>query len=342
MPIEDTIFRDNYDLARLPYFEIDDRGALVLTAPDVGPIADVHTHLALSYGPRSKLDLWEHHPKTEHYLPVDRRLDLDVYANRNFTELDLERLRRDLTVGSLTRSGMRRTHTATNLLGEMDELGIAVSVLLPIDFPVLSHNAESYLAVAARAGGRLVSLGSVHPFASRPEERLAQQKQAGARGIKVHPAVQSVRPDHPRAMRLYRACGALGLPVLWHCGPVGIEPRLGRELSQLKHYWRAVHDHPDTIFVLGHAGALQLPMALTLARAYDNVYLEVASQSLHGIRQLVDEGPSERLMLGSDFPFYHQAMAVAKALLATEGKPTVRRRLLWDNAAKLFGLEDPR
>jgi predicted TIM-barrel fold metal-dependent hydrolase len=341
MPIENPVFRDNADLARLPYFELREGRTLALADPALGPIADVHTHLALSYGPTGKVDLWRRHDETEHYLPVSQQVDLDVYANRNFTEENLKTLTRDLTIGSLGTAGMRRTHTAPNLIAEMSDLGIAVSVLLPIDFPVLSHNAETYLEVAKRSAGRLVSLGSVHPFASRPEQRLAEQKEAGARGVKVHPAVQSVRPDHPRAMRLYRACGPLGLPVLWHCGPVGIEPRRGRELSQLKHYWRAIHDHPDTTFVLGHSGALQWTMALELIKTYPNVYLEVASQSLHAIGRLIDEAPTDRLMLGSDWPFYHQGMAVAKVLMATEERQDVRRRILWDNAAELFGFDEP-
>ncbi|MCP3857712.1 MAG: amidohydrolase family protein, partial [Actinomycetia bacterium] len=85
-------------------------------------------------------------------------------------------------------------------------------------------------AASARSEGRLLTFGSVHPWARRVPERLEQQRAAGARGIKVHPNAQAIAPDHPRAMRLYHHCGELGLPVLWHCGPVGIEPALGRYL----------------------------------------------------------------------------------------------------------------
>jgi len=45
-------------------------------------------------------------------------------------------------------------------------------------------------------------------------------------------------------------------------------------------------------------------------------------------------------MLGSDWPFYHQVVPIAKVLLATEGQPEVRRRVLWENAARLFGLDE--
>ena len=330
-------FDDTFALSRLPYFE--QRGSSLLMIDDtIGPIVDVHTHLALSYGPFAAIDLWRERRRTEHYLPVERKLDMEVYANKNFSPSDLKAMKRDLMLGNLTKGGLRTTHTAPNLLREMKELRIASSILLPIDFPILSGNADRYLQVAAKTD-RLVSLASVHPFARDVARKLVQQKQRGARGIKVHPAVQAFPADHPRAMQLYRMCADLELPVLWHCGPVDIEPRLGRYFSQLKHYWRAVKENPSTIFILGHSGALQMEMGLELAVNYPNVYMETSSQSLGHLRRIFAEAPPERIMFGSDWPFYHQSLPLAKALLASEDQPQLRPRLFWENAAELFGLE---
>jgi len=327
-------YSDHFALADLPYFEVRD-GRLVLADPALGPIIDVHTHLALAYVRPMSIDLWKTHDRTDHYLPLERPLAMDVYMNKNFTEQDLKRMKRDLTLKGVTPWGMRATHTAGNITREMSELGVACSVLLPIDYPTLSKNAEVYLDVAQQRDD-LISLGSVHPFARAPGDKLAAQKALGARGIKVHPAVQQVAPDHPRCMQIYRLCADLDMLVFYHCGPVGIEPKRGRRLSQLKHYWPAVAENPDTIFVLGHSGALQWELALDLAKHYDNVYLEFASQSAPAIRRILDEGPEDRIMLGSDWPFYHQAPIIAKVLAATEGKPALRRKVLHDNAAKLF------
>ena len=232
---------------------------------------------------------------------------------------------------------MRRTHTLPNLLREMGELGIHKSALLPVELPLLSRNAESYLQVAAGCD-EVIAFGSVHPLNGDAVDRLARQKTAGARGVKLHPAAQLMPADHPRAMALYRVCAELKLPVLWHCGPVGIEPWLGRWCSQLKHYWRAVHDNPGTTFILGHAGALQMPLALDLAKSYANVYLELSSQSRGNIGTILEQAPTDRLLFGTDWPFYHQAIQLAKVLLLTEDDPALRRRVLWDNAAALLDL----
>lgn len=330
-----TRFHNLYDLARLPFFEMRD-GRLALADASLGPAVDVHTHLALSYGPGDGVDLERSSSHAEHYLPAGNPIDFEVYQNRNFTERDLARMKLDLGVFSFTASGMRSTHTAPNLLREMDELGIVRSVLLPIDFPLWSRNSERWLAVA-RKQPRLVGFGSVHPYQRNLRARLDALVAQGACGIKVHPAVQMVPPEDRRAMRLYRLCAERNLPVLFHCGPVDIETAAGRRMSQVYRYEKAIAETGAT-FVLGHSGALQMPEALAFARRYPNVYLEVSSQSLSAIRELCAEAPEGRLMFGTDWPFYHQAIGLAKVLMATEGDDKLRRAVLWQNASRLLKL----
>lgn len=329
-----TTYRDHFALAELPYFAVRD-GRLVIADPDIGPAVDVHTHLALAYVRRHRVDLWREHERTRHYLSLHRSVDLDLYMNKNFAPDDLKEMKVDLSLRSLTGNGLRVTHTVPNLAREMKEMGISHSVLLPIDFPLLSHNAEVYLDVASKRRD-MISLGSVHPFARKLGDKLEAQKRAGARGVKIHPAVQQIAPNHPRAMKLYRLCADLDLPVLFHCGPVGIEPKRARKLSQLALYAPAVTENPDTVFVLGHSGALQMEQALELAVGRRNVYLDLSCQSLTNVKKILDCAPSDRIMLGSDWPFYHQAPVMAKVLLASEGRRQLRRRVLFGNAARLF------
>ncbi|HZU98775.1 MAG TPA: amidohydrolase family protein [Planctomycetota bacterium] len=335
--LDRTRFASTSDLAQLPWFGVEE-GRIFVRDASVGPVIDFHAHLALAYGLPMRVDLERAHEKTEHYLPVDRPLDLEVYINKNLSEDDLSRLSRDLTVKSLTAGGMRRTHTAPNLAREMGELGVRASVLLPIDMPVLSGNARAYLEVARRRKD-VIAFGSVHPYRCGVEKELDAQIARGARGLKVHPAVQLVPPEDRRAIRLYDLCGERGIPVFFHCGPVGIELELGRALTQVRRYRKPIEDLPRTTFVLGHSGALQMEEALELARTHENVWLELSSQSLGNVRRILDEGPLDRIVFGSDWPFYHQAIGLAKVLVATEGRPDVRRRVLHDNAARLLGLE---
>lgn len=332
-----TRFDSLRDLTKLPWFELRD-GRVVVSDPSVGTAIDTHTHLALSFVRANQVDLQRGHAQTEHYLPADRAFDLDVYVNKNFLPPDLHRMERDLSLGALTGGGMRATHTVPNLTREMGELQVAQAVLLPIDWPVLSDNATTWLD-AIRGDQRLIGFGSVHPYNPRMEATLDRQIALGARGIKVHPAVQLVRPDDGRAMKLYRLCGERDIPVFWHCGPVDIEPPIGRYLSQVRHYEKAIAENPRTTFVLGHSGALQMDTAIGYAKRYPNVWLEIASQSLSNVRRLVEQAPGDRVMFGTDWPFYHQAIGLAKVFIATEGNDDARRALLRGNATRLLQLD---
>jgi len=332
----DQVFTNLLDLSRLPWFDQRD-GRLVLSDPSVGPAIDMHTHIALAYLLPMRLDLYRATAHTEHYLPSCCNIDFEVYQNRNFTPAALHALKRDLTLGSLGRGGMRATHTVPNLVREMDELGIVHSVLLPIELPYISKNAAHALE-AARHEPKVLSFGSVHPIVDRVPTRLDEQAHAGARGVKVHPAVQLIRPDHPRAMALYRQCSARNLPVLLHCGPVGIELKSGRRRTQVALYEKPIAEQPQTKFVLGHAGALQMERALDLACRYPNVWLELSGQSLSNVRTILDRADPDRVVYGSDWPFYHQAIGIAKVLMATAGREHLRAKVLYQNAAKLLGL----
>jgi predicted TIM-barrel fold metal-dependent hydrolase len=68
------------------------------------------------------------------------------------------------------------------------------------------------------------------------------------------------------------------------------------------------------------------------------VWVEVSSQGVGAIRALLERGDPDRVLYGTDWPFYHQGVALAKVLLATQDRPEWRRKVLWDNAARLLQL----
>jgi len=330
-------FSSLLDLSRLPWFDINDQGRLVMSDKSVGPVADLHTHLALAYLRPMSVDLHKLHPETQHYLPACCEIDLDVYINKNISPEGVKELTRDLTLRSVGRRGMRATHTVPNLEREMDETGVRASVLLPIDFPALSDNASVSLR-ESKTSNKLLSFGSVHPYSAFPEKKLDEQMNKGAKGIKMHPSVMLVRPDNRRARKLYDWCAQRRMIVFWHCGPAGIEPKLGQRINQVANYVSPIADNPKTTFVLGHSGARQFEQALALQRQFPNVYLETSGQSLTNVKRMVEEADPNRVVHGSDWPFYHPAISVAKILLATEGKPEIRHKFLWGNAARLLDI----
>jgi predicted TIM-barrel fold metal-dependent hydrolase len=330
-----TGFADLGSLVELPWFDL--QGSRLLLDPACGPVIDIHTHLSLSYLLRSTVNQDLRTDRVQCYLPEQGRpVDLAPYCNRNFTTRDLRRMKLDLVAGSfLPGIGPRQTHTAANLVSRMQSLCISHAAIHAVDLPFISRNSELYLE-QARRHPQLLPFGSVHPsmpFAGRRVDRLAR---AGVRGMKVHPAVQGVRADDARQRPIYEACRRQGLPVLWHCGPVGIEPAKSRQLSLVRNYELPLAEFPEVTFILGHAGALQYREAMELAQRYPNAILDLSCQGLVATRAILAAVDQDRVVFGSDWPFYNQAIGIAKVLIATEGDAELRRKVLHDNAARIL------
>jgi predicted TIM-barrel fold metal-dependent hydrolase len=338
-----TRFTGYRDLERLPYFARDAEGRLRLLVEDAMGAIDFHTHLGVSYFLAPDLDLLKRTEGPKYLFDCDGRsppceLDLNGYQNRLADRKIMKRLRRWLVSAGLPGgSEASATHTTPNLLAEMDAMGIERAVVLPIalKLPRNANPTEAWVAAAkaSAAPERLVMFGSVHPRDRKAFQKLIAFKALGVAGIKIHPPMQRIRPDHRKSMAIFQACDRLGLPVLFHSGRAGIEPRASRRYALIKHYEAPVREFPKLRFVLGHAGCrMDADDALKLAKANPNVWLEISGQGLGQLERITREFDGDRILYGTDWPYYPQSIGLAKVLMLTEGDKILRRRILRGNA----------
>lgn len=339
-------YRGYRGLAELPWFELDGDGRLRCVAEDLPPIFDAHAHLGMSLLLAPELDLQARSERVRHLLDCDGsdpgcELDLDVYMNANFTAADLRALRIGAVAQLLWGSSAAATHTVPNLLAEMDATGVQRALVLPIAFglPFGDDLTERFMQAirVADAEQRLIFGASVHHSDPEAVEKLERYARAGARAVKLHPAGQRFFPDDDDAMRIYEACGRLGLVVFFHAGRAGIEPEYTHQFTLMRNYEPMLRRFPEVQFVLGHAGARDIADAVPLARKYPNAWMEIHGQGVTSLHELIAAVGPERLLFGTDWPFYHLAATLAKVLIVTEGKPELRRAILAGNAARLFG-----
>lgn len=334
-------FRGYRGLAELPWFELDDAGRL-RTAIDLPGILDIHAHFGMDV--YRALDLTQRTERVEHLLDCDGadpgcELDLDVYVNGNFTDDERAALPREFATGAFA-LGSTRTHTAANLLVEMDAIGVERAAILPIAMPLpFAGGLPERWVRAIHANSwqeRLVPFASVDPNEPDAPAKLRALADAGARGVKLHPEMQRFFPDSPGAMAVYEVCRERGLVIVFHAGRSGIEPEGIRKFALMRRYEPAVADFPDVRFVFGHGGARDLERAIPIARAHRNVWLGLSSLGVSQIDAALSALGPDRLVNGSDWPFYHLAVSVAKILIVTRGDTGARDALLRGSAEPLL------
>jgi predicted TIM-barrel fold metal-dependent hydrolase len=334
-------------LAELPWFEFDEGGRLVLVDESVPRAIDLHTHLGFSLLFEPHLDLTASSDRVHHHLDCDASapgcpLDLDVYVNSNFSEEALDDLSYTSFTQGLWGNAVVRTHTIPNLLAEMDRARVERAVLLPIvfDLPFGDHVERTWLeGVEATGAGDRLSVGtSAHLEHEDRIERLEQAAARGARVVKMHPTVQAFYPDDPRAMEIYAAAERLGLVIFFHGGRAGVEPEGRQRYAMPRHYEAALADFPGLPFVIGHAGARDGAAMQELALRYENTWLGIHGQSLTHLDEMIRRTGGERLLFGTDWPWYHLAASLAKVLIVTEdpGRHAIRDAILRDNADRLL------
>lgn len=330
-------FKDCHELTELPYFEHDEQGRVTLSNPDeIGPIIDMHTHLAFVFLFAPPVDLNKRTPEVKHNFPMrNTKVNLEVYSGINITEERRDKVHEEYMRIAFTNRGPHATHTGPNLAAEMDLFNVERSVILAIEFPVASKNSEAYLDAASKEK-RLVPYVCVNPLSPGWEARMDRHIENGARGLKVHPFCLFLPSDNPLIMKMLRRWSKSGLPVLFHTGYNGIEPSIWRNNARMETYEKPIREFPGTKFLLGHAGMDFYPIALNYMAKYPNVYLEIDGQSPANLKAIFENGDHERMLFGTDWPFYPLVMPLAKTLIATEGNKALRRKVLYENAAKLL------
>jgi predicted TIM-barrel fold metal-dependent hydrolase len=105
-----------------------------------------------------------------------------------------------------------------------------------------------------------------------------------------------------------------------------------------RHYEAVLAEFPDLQVIMGHAGARDGEAMLDLALRYDNAWLGIHGQSVSRLEDIIQRTGGERLLFGSDWPFYHIGMSLAKVLICTDtpARRDVRENILRGNAVQLF------
>lgn len=117
--------------------------------------------------------------------------------------------------------------TPEGLVTGMERTGVDRSVFLPVATvprQVGKLNAQAVQFEEQYGDHGLISFGAIHPDTEHVKDVLRGVRNAGLKGVKIHPDYQGVCFDDIRYMRILDAAAELGLPVLTHAGMDEVYP----------------------------------------------------------------------------------------------------------------------
>jgi predicted TIM-barrel fold metal-dependent hydrolase len=237
------------------------------------------------------------------------------------------------------------------LLRLLDREGVERAALINYVAPDVMGFDESVNAWVSRfvAGheDRLASVGSVHPRFSRDPggetERLFDELKI--RMLKIHPPHQLIAANayvsgEDGLARIYAAAQARRRPVMIHTG-TSIFPGARNRFADPMAADDVAVDFPDLPLILAHAGRpLYMETAVFLVRRHANVHLDLSgippTKLLEYLPRL--EEIADRCLWGTDYPSPGVASMRKNVedFLALPISEEAKRKILWDNAAKLL------
>jgi hypothetical protein len=150
------------------------------------------------------------------------------------------------------------------------------------------------VAVAARSAARLVAFARVTPD-DRPHQRLATALEAGAKGLKLHPASDQFGIDDPRLHDALALADERRLPVVVHAGP---------EVDGIGEAALAVCDrYPHLRLILAHCALTDLGWIGREVPSRPNLFFDTSWWGAAHLMALMRQVPPGRILAGSDLPY---------------------------------------
>lgn len=247
------------------------------------------------------------------------------------------------TVTALAQTAGRPPESDGTLAGTEEVLrgwGVDGFVLLSIATKPSQHLVCNNWA-ASCISDHVFPFGSVHPEGEDALAELERIKSLGLYGIKLHPDYQHFYADEARMLPIYRKCGELGLPILFHAG---VDPLCPEDIHCTPRMAaRMLEQCPDTTVILAHLGGNECwdDVEEILAGQYENLYLDT---SLVGgyveaeqLGRIIEKQGADKILLASDCPWDRTDTAIAK-IHSLGLSPEDEHRIFAGNAERVLGL----
>lgn len=256
--------------------------------------------------------------------------------------------------------------TAGDLVRRMDEEGIERSVVLSIENPEETYFyvlSREVIAACREYGDRLIPFCCVDPRRGRADTStdflglIERHVSEGAKGFGEHLAGLPV--NDPRSMKIYEACGYLGIPVLLHIDSLRNTDSIGlrgfeKVLSTLPQtifiahgpgWWREISSRVDRKTTYPKEPILEGGRVQELLSKYDNIYGDLSAGS--GFNALNRDPEyameflskfSDKLLFGTDCIWPKQELPIINLLVHADIPVGDKLKIAHENALRILGI----
>ncbi|MCY3783159.1 MAG: amidohydrolase family protein [Chloroflexi bacterium] len=162
----------------------------------------------------------------------------------------------------------------------------------------------------AKDPDRIIGFMCIDPTEDGYLEEIERGVELGLRGIKIYPMLAHFNPADPFYFALYEKAQRLELPILSHVG-THPNPRAILKYSHPLLFDEVAQAFPDLKIVIAHMGHPWQRDCAVVIRKHANVYADVSGagwvrpySAWEALVLMVEWGVADKLLFGSDFPFW--------------------------------------
>ena len=213
---------------------------------------------------------------------------------------------------------------------------------------------NEWTCLKAEEQPELVAFLSVDPIMGQEAmliELLDRIDNRGARGLKIHPGEGRFFPDDPSLGPVYEALVERNLPVISHGGLdiANPDPSYTRPAA----FAAVAGQYPNLKLVIAHLGNNFFDESMQVAAKYPNIFFDTSAvipgdengeplikgSALSNAEavKLIREIGIERVMFGTDYPWFHPLWDL-KRFLKLDFSDAEKEALLGGNAKRILGL----
>ncbi len=245
--------------------------------------------------------------------------------------------------------------TPSGLVASMENAGIDYSVFLPVATnpkQVGRLNAQAVQIMERYGGQGLISFAAVHPDTEHLKDIMRGIRQAGLKGVKIHPDYQETYFDDIRYMNILDAASEQGLFVLTHAGMDEVYPE--EVHCDVERILKVIETVKSENLILAHMGGWQMwedvkkyvcgapvyfdtAFSLTGTVSVENTGVYGSMLDDSRFVELVRKHGVDHVLFGSDTPWSSQQENV-EWVLGCSLTEQEKEKILGENAAGMLGI----